>query len=164
MFSHKATGPTGSSLWPLRYEFMRCLLRHACRLDLQRWLCMIHHRCAGQWSEHVAVPQVDDGNEGPRCSHGCVSRCACQAGSKGKQTEGHHFLWLTHGSMVFSCGHQSFLWFQSAKRNKHTFSWLLLGWIFRLQLFGKSRGFPLQPQQVKLFAEGSAATKFPLLK
>ena len=34
-----------------------------------------------------------------------------------------------------------------------------LGWIFRLYLFGKSGAVPLNPQQVKLFAEGSTATK-----
>ena len=36
-----------------------------------------------------------------------------------------------------------------------TFAELLLGWIFRLSLLGKSSGFPLNPQEVKLFAEGS---------
>ena len=34
-----------------------------------------------------------------------------------------------------------------------------LGWIFRPYLFGKSRGFPLNPEKVKLFAEASTATK-----
>ena len=34
-----------------------------------------------------------------------------------------------------------------------------MGWILRLQLFGKSRVFPLNPPKVKLFAEGSTATK-----
>ena len=30
----------------------------------------------------------------------------------------------------------------------------LVGWIFRLEPFGKSRGFPLKSQKVKLFAGG----------
>ena len=41
-------------------------------------------------------------------------------------------------------------------------SGLLLGWIFRLNSFlvEIKLGFPLNPQNVKLFAEGSAATIF----
>ena len=41
---------------------------------------------------------------------------------------------------------------------------LLLGWIFRLELFWlKSRGFPLNPPKVKLFAGGSTPRKLRAL-